>query len=67
VAFKTFVAGEILTAADVNSVLGSQMIATFTDSASRGSAISSPVTGQFTFLTSTAGLEYWDGSAWKGL
>jgi hypothetical protein len=62
--FKTFVAGEILTAADVNSFLGNQAIAVFADSGARGSAIASPVEGQFSYLTGDDVLEFWDGSAW---
>jgi ABC-type sugar transport system substrate-binding protein len=67
VAFKTFVAGEILTAADVNSNLMNQMIATFADASARGSAIPSPVEGQFTFRTDDDVLEFWDGSQWREL
>jgi hypothetical protein len=63
--FKTFVAGEILTAADVNSFLMSQAISVFADATARNAAITSPVEGQFAFRTDDDVLEYWDGSAWE--
>jgi len=63
-AYKVFEVNEILTAADVNQVLAQQVIATFAGTADRGTAIGTPVTGQFTFITGTSSLEYWSGSAW---
>jgi hypothetical protein len=62
--FKVFAVNEILTAADVNDYLAEQSIATFSGTAERGSAIGTPVTGQFTFITGTSSLEYWNGSSW---
>jgi hypothetical protein len=62
---KTFVAGEILTAADVNTNLMSQMIAVFNDATARDAGITSPVEGQFVFRKDDAVLEYFDGSAWE--
>jgi hypothetical protein len=67
VPFKTFVAGEILTASDTNVQLMSQMVAVFDNAAARTSAIASPVHGQFTFRKDDAVLEFWDGSAWTEL
>jgi hypothetical protein len=63
--FKTFVAGEILTASDVNTFLGAQAISVFADATARDAAITSPVEGQFAFRTDDDVLEYWDGSAWE--
>jgi hypothetical protein len=63
--FKTFVAGEILTAADVNSFLMGQAISVFADATARNAAITSPVEGQFAFRKDDDVLEYWDGSAWE--
>ena len=62
---KTFVAGEILTAADVNTNLMSQMIAVFNDATARDAAITSPVEGQFVFRKDDAVLEYFDGIVWE--
>lgn len=62
--FKVFAVNEILTAADVNDYLAEQAIAIFAGTAARGSAIGTPTTGQFTFITGTSSLEYWNGSSW---
>jgi len=62
--FKVFAVNEILTAADVNDYFAEQVISTFAGTAERGTAIGTPVTGQFTFITGTSSLEYWSGSAW---
>jgi hypothetical protein len=47
---KVFVAGEILTAADVNTNLMDQAVMVFDDAAARGSAIPSPSEGMVTYL-----------------
>jgi hypothetical protein len=61
---KTFTAGDILTAAQVQGYLQDQAIMVFTNSASRGSAIASPSQGMFSYLTSDSTLYTYDGSAW---
>lgn len=63
--FKTFTAGEILTAADVNTQIMGQQITVFADSGARGSAITSPSEGQFAFLKDTDTLTFFDGSDWQ--
>jgi hypothetical protein len=60
---KTFVAGEILTASDVNSFLMDQSVMVFDDSGARGSAIPSPSEGMVTYLKSTDAVEKFNGSA----
>jgi len=60
---KVFVAGEILTAADVNTNLMDQAVMVFDDSAARGSAIPSPSEGMVTYLKDTDAVEKYDGSA----
>jgi hypothetical protein len=65
VPFKTFVSGEILTASDVNTQVMQQQICVFAGTAARGSAISSPIEGQFAFLKDTNKLTFFDGSVWK--
>lgn len=62
--FKTFVAGDVLTAAEVNTLLMSQAIPVFANAAAAGSAITSPQEGQHRFLKDTDALEYYTGSAW---
>jgi hypothetical protein len=61
---KVFVAGEILTAADVNTNLMDQAVMVFDDSAARGSAIPSPSEGMVTYLKDTDAVEKWTGAAW---
>ena len=61
--FKTFVTGEVLTAADTNGYL-MQGINVFATTAARDAAITSPQEGQFAFTKDTNGLWYYDGAAW---
>lgn len=62
--YKVFVNGFPLNASELNQFLMQQSIATFLDSTARTEAIETPVEGQFTYLTGTNVLQYWDGSAW---
>jgi hypothetical protein len=66
---KTFVAGDVLTASDVNSFLMDQSVMTFADSTARGSAIGTAIAqeGMLTYLEDTDAFEYWDGSAFTAL
>jgi hypothetical protein len=64
---KVFTAGEVLTAADVNSFLMNQAVMTFADAAARTSAIASPTEGMITYLNSTDTLQFWSGTAWTNL
>ena len=59
---KVFTAGEILTAADVNTNLMDQAVMVFDDSAARDSAIPTPSEGMVTYLKDTDALEKFDGS-----
>lgn len=60
---KVFVAGEILTAADVQEYLADQSVMTFASSAARGSAIGTAVEGMVTYLEDTDQLEVYGGTA----
>jgi hypothetical protein len=62
--FKTFAAGEVLTAANVNGYLMQQTIMVFADATARDAAISSPSEGMFVYLTGTNALQFYDGSSW---
>ena len=62
--FKVFSTGEVLTAADVNDYLMEQAIGIFADSSARDSQISSPIEGQFAYLSDSNTLTYYTGSAW---
>jgi len=64
--FKEFVAGETLDEDEINDFLMQGMLV-FADSTARASAITSPVEGQFSFLTSNDTVEFYDGSAWVEL
>ena len=61
---KVFVAGEILTAADVNSNLMNQAVMVFDDAAARDTAIPSPIEGMVVYLKDTDGLLSYSGTAW---
>lgn len=61
---KVFVAGDVLTAADVNGYLMDQAVMVFADSTARDTAISSPSEGMFVYLSDTNALQYYDGAAW---
>lgn len=65
--FKTFTAGEVLTAADVMTYVMNQQMMVFAGTAARASAIASPSEGMFTFLTDSDSIEYFDGSDWTAL
>lgn len=63
---KVFVAGEILTASDVNTYLMDQMVMVFDNSAARGSAIPSPTEGMVSYLKDTNNVEVYTTS-WGGI
>ena len=60
---KVFVAGEILTAADVNANLMDQAVMVFDDAAARTTAIPSPVEGMVTYLKSDKSVTKFNGTA----
>jgi hypothetical protein len=62
--FKEFTTGDVLTAADANGYLASQVVMVFADAAARTSAIASPQEGMFSFLKDSNSTEYYSGSAW---
>lgn len=62
--FKTFSAGAVLTAAEVNTYLMQQSIMVFAGTAARSSAIAAPSEGMVTYLTDLDQLQYYNGSAW---
>lgn len=61
---KTFVAGDILTASQVQGYLQDQTIMVFTNASSRSSAITAPSQGMFSYLTSDSTLYTYNGIAW---
>ena len=63
--FKTFVDGDILTAAQVNTYLMEQSVMVFASAAARTSAIAAPSEGMVTYLSDNDLIEYYDGAAWQ--
>jgi hypothetical protein len=64
VAYKVFTNGSVLNASEVNDNLMNQAVITFSNSAARTSAITSPVEGMVTYLADTDNFWFWNGSAW---
>jgi hypothetical protein len=65
--YKEFATGDILTAADANGYLASQVVMVFADAAARTSAIASPQEGMISYLKDTNATQYYSGSAWVAL
>jgi hypothetical protein len=64
---KTFVAGEVLLAQDVNDFLMDQSVMNFATSAARASAIPTPTEGMTTYVQDTNQLETFDGTEYRGM
>ena len=62
--YKSFTAGAVLGASDVNTYLMQQTVMVFADTTSRDAAIPSPSAGMQVWLTSTASQYQYTGSAW---
>lgn len=65
--FKEFTTGDVLTAADANGYLASQVVMVFASAAARTSAITSPQEGMISYLKDTNSTEYYSGSAWAAI
>lgn len=61
--FKTFLSGDVLSAADTNGYL-MQGVLVFASAAARDAAITSPQEGQYAYLKDTNITYYYSGSAW---
>jgi hypothetical protein len=64
---KTFVAGEVLLAQDVNDYLMDQSVMNFASSAARSSAIPTPTEGMTTYVQDRNQIESYDGAEWRGM
>jgi hypothetical protein len=62
--YKEFTTGDVLTAADANGYLASQVVMVFADAAARTTAITSPQEGMISYLKDTNATQYYSGSAW---
>jgi hypothetical protein len=65
--YKEFSTGDVLTAADANGYLASQVVMVFASAAARTSAITSPQEGMISYLKDTNSTEYYSGSAWVAI
>ena len=61
---KTFTAGDVLTASQVQGYLQDQTVMVFAGTAARSSAIASPSEGMFAVTTDDDEVDYYNGSAW---
>jgi hypothetical protein len=59
-----FTTGDVLTAAQANGYLASQVVMVFADAAARSAAITSPQEGMISYLKDTNATQYYSGSAW---
>jgi len=65
---KTFTAGEVLTAANVQGYLMDQAVQVYASAAARSSALGTAVsTGMVSYRTDGTAIEFYNGSAWAGL
>jgi len=64
---KTFVAGEVLLAQDVNDFLMDQSVMNFATSAARSSAIPTPTEGMVTYLADSNAVQVYNGAAFVGV
>jgi hypothetical protein len=64
---KTFVAGEVLLAQEVNGYLMDQSVMVFGGTAARSSAIPTPTEGMMSYRTDDNVVEVFDGSAYVGV
>jgi hypothetical protein len=62
-----FATGDVLTAAQANGYLSSQVVMVFASAAARTSAIASPQEGMISYLKDTDVTQYYSGSAWVSI
>lgn len=63
-AYKTFTAGTLATASDVNTYLMKQSVMVFADAAARNAALTAPTEGMVTYQEGSDHLTVYNGSAW---
>lgn len=62
--FKTFTAGTLATASDVNTYLMKQSVMTFTNASDRNTALPTPTEGMVVYLTATDHFQVYSGTEW---
>ena len=66
--WRTFSAGAVLTAAQVQTFLQDQVVQVYASSAARSSALGTAVSaGMVSYVTSTQQTQYYNGTAWVDL
>ena len=65
-AYKTWAVGDVIAAADLNTV-STQSVSVFANSAARTSGISTAAVGQPTYQDDSNRVEIWDGIVWQPL
>jgi hypothetical protein len=65
-AYKTWAIGDVIAAADLNTV-STQSVSVFTTTTSRTSSIGTPALGQPTYIDDYNRAEIWDGAVWQPL
>lgn len=66
--WRTFSAGAVLTAAQVQTFLQDQAVQVYTNSAARSSALGTAVSaGMVSYLTAGQQMDYYNGTSWTGL
>jgi hypothetical protein len=65
--FKTFVDGDVLTAAEVNTYLMQQAVMVFDDASARTTALPTPSEGMVSYLADTNQIEKYTGAAWVAI
>jgi hypothetical protein len=60
--YRTFAAGEVLTAANVQTYLQDQVIAAYANAAAADAALASPAEGQFRWLSDVDAFQVYSGS-----
>jgi hypothetical protein len=63
--YRTWTAGEVVTASNVQSYLQDQTVGVYAGTAARSSAILSPSEGQVSYRTDDDIVEVYDGTAWQ--
>lgn len=63
--YKTFNAGDILTASDVQTYLQDQVVTVFATTTARDAAITSPAEGQVAYIKADDSYTWYNGSSWK--
>lgn len=65
--YRTFVSGEILTAANVQGYLADQAVMVFANASARDAAISSPADGMICYLEDTGYYQAYESSSWTNM